>query len=261
MLPRHRQIIECVRRLGDVSIDTLARTLGVSPQTIRRDIGTLESERLLVRYHGGVSLPSSIDNIDYRLRQTLHLDAKQRIAALVARHLAPGRSLLINIGTTTEEVAKALIGHAGLRVVTNNLNVAAILSGNGNANVIIAGGQVRAHDRGIVGEATIEFIRQYRVDVGIIGISAIDDDGTLLDYDDREVRVTQAILAQSREVWLVADHSKFTRRAMMRVGPLSAVDKFFTDRPLPDEIAATLHGTNTEVFIAATGMAEATSSA
>lgn len=253
MLPRHRQILEYVRQHGDASVDALARVLGVTTQTIRRDIRQLEDERLLARYHGGVGLPSSVENIDYDQRQVLHIDAKRRIAEVVARHVEPGRSLIINIGTTTEEVSKALVGPngpRGLRVITNNLNVASILSGSPDAEVIVAGGLVRNRDRGIVGEATIDFMKQFRVDIGIIGVSSIDEDGTLLDYDYREVRVAQAIIEQSREVWLVADHSKFGRRAVVRLGHVSQIDKFFTDIPVPEPMAEVLRAAEVDVIVA-----------
>ena len=108
-------------------------------------------------------------------------------------------SLFINIGTTTEEVAKALHEHKGLSVVTNNLNVALILSHKPDFRVIVAGGLVRARDHGIIGELTIDLIRQFKVDIGIIGISGIDRDGALLDFDYREVRVAQAIMENSRQ--------------------------------------------------------------
>ena len=121
---------------------------------------------------------------------------------------------------------------ADLRVVTNNLNVAATLADNPRCEVIVCGGQVRPRDRGIIGEAAVDFIRQFRVDIGLVGISSIETDGTLRDFDFREVKVAQAIIAQSREVWLVADHSKFTRRAMVQLAHLSQVDVLFTDAPL-----------------------------
>ena len=126
------------------------------------------------------------------------LAEKQRIARLAARHVPDQASMFINIGTTTEEVARALIDHQGLRVITNNINVATILMPTPTFEVIVAGGVVRRRDRGIVGEATIDFINQFKVDVGIIGISGIDDDGTLLDFDYREVRVARTIIENSR---------------------------------------------------------------
>jgi DeoR family transcriptional regulator, glycerol-3-phosphate regulon repressor len=248
--PRQRQLLDFVRQHGDTSVAAVARVLRVTTQTVRRDVRQLEKAGLLARYHGGVGLPSHVENIDYVQRQVMNVEAKRRIARLVARHVEPGRSLIIDIGTTTEEVAKALVHHRGIRVVTNNLNVAAILASSEQAEVLVAGGLVRQRDRGIVGEATIDFIRQFKVDVAIIGVSSIEPDGTLLDYDYREVRVAQAIIAQARETWLVADHSKFSRRAMVRLGHLSQVSRFFTDAPVPGPVQKALEEAKVELLVA-----------
>lgn len=253
MTPRHRRLLDHIRQHGDTSVEDLARILGVTTQTIRRDIRELEDARLLARYHGGVSIPSTVENIDYDQRRVMDSDAKRRIGQLAAAQVENGRSLIINIGTTTEEVSKALLHHRGIRVVTNNLNVASILSGCDDAEVIVAGGLVRKRDRGIVGEATIDFMRQFKVDIGIIGVSGIEADGTLLDYDYREVRVTQTIMEQSRQVWLVADHTKFGRHALVRLGSIAQVDKFFTDLPVPAEAAEAFEKAGVEVIVAGAG--------
>jgi DeoR family glycerol-3-phosphate regulon repressor len=92
---------------------------------------------------------------------------------------------------------------------------------------------VRSRDRGIVGEVTVEFIRQFKVDIGLIGISGIEADGTLRDFDYREVNVAKSIIEHSREVWLAADHSKFNRPAMVELARLSQLDMLFTDAPPP----------------------------
>jgi DeoR family glycerol-3-phosphate regulon repressor len=136
-------------------------------------------------------------------------------------------------------------------VITNNLNVAAILSDSAECEVIVAGGVVRARDRGIVGEATVDFIKQFKVDVGLIGISGIESDGTLRDFDYREVKVARAILDHSREVWLAADHSKFHRPAMVELGTVDQIDMLFTDAPPPAGIAERLEQAGVEVVIAA----------
>ena len=250
MIPRHRQLLDHLRQHGDASVEALAKVLNVTAQTIRRDIRELEDARLLARYHGGVGALSTVENIEYDQRRVMNSDAKRRIGQLAATCVEHGRSLIINIGTTTEEVSKALLQHKGIRVVTNNLNVASILSNNEEAEVIVAGGLVRKRDRGIVGEATIDFMRQFKVDVGIIGVSGIEDDGTLLDYDYREVRVTQAIIEQSREVWLVADHTKFGRHALVRLGNIAQIDKFFTDLPVPQEALDAFEKAGVEVLVA-----------
>ena len=234
---RWEEIRELVRRSGYMSIDALAQYFGVTPQTIRRDINELSRQGDLRRHHGGASLPSSVENIAYATRQVLHHDEKSQIARLVARHIPDEASLFINLGTTTEEVAHALLEHRGLRVITNNLNVAHILSESESCEVIIAGGLVRRRDRGVIGEATLEFIRQFKVDFGVIGVSGIDEDGTLLDFDYREVQISKTIIANSRKVYLVADHTKLGRSAMVRLGEARQLDALFTDRPLASPFA------------------------
>lgn len=248
--PRQRQLLDAVRQHLTISVEQLAQQLNVTPQTVRRDIKQMEEARLLARYHGGVGLPSSVENIDYSQRQGLNIDAKRRIAAAVGEQVPHGSSLLINIGTTTEEVARALTHHRGLHVVTNNLNVAAILADNPECEVILAGGVVRGRDRGIVGEATIDFIRQFKVDIGIIGISSIEDDGTLRDFDPREVRVAQTIIEQSREVWLVADSGKFGRQALVRMAHVSQIDALFTDARPPEALERVLTEAGVRLVIA-----------
>jgi DeoR family glycerol-3-phosphate regulon repressor len=233
--PRQLELLEQVRARGSVSVEALAELFDVTLQTVRRDVKLLSDAGLVARFHGGVRVPSSTtENIAYRQRQLLNETAKQRIAREVAKAVPEGCSLIINIGTTTEAIAHELLHHKGLRVITNNLNVAAILSDNTDCEVIVAGGVVRSRDRGIVGEATVDFIRQFKVDIGLIGISGIEADGSLRDFDYREVKVAQTIIQHSREVWLAADQSKFNRPAMMELAHLNQVDVLFTDAPPPD---------------------------
>ena len=247
---RRQQIVEVVQRQGFVTIEDLAQRFAVTPQTVRRDINELCDRDLLRRYHGGAGLPSSVENLAYPARQVLCLEEKRRIAGLLARHIPDRASLFINIGTTTEEVAKALLRHKGLSVVTNNLNVASILAGEPDFRVIVAGGLVRSRDRGLVGEATLDLIRQFRVDLGIIGISGIDLDGALLDFDYREVRVAQAIIENSRKVFLTADHTKFGRNAMVRLGSVQQVHALFTDQAPPPALALHLREAGVALHVA-----------
>jgi DeoR family glycerol-3-phosphate regulon repressor len=247
---RRHAIIDLARRHGTVAIDALATRFQVTPQTIRRDLNGLCDQGVLQRFHGGARLPSSTENLAYRERRMLCRDEKRRIARLVAEHVPDRASLFINIGTTNEAIAEALLEHRGLSVVTNNLNVAGILSANPDCRLIIAGGEVRHHDRGIVGEVTTGLIRQFKMDIGIIGISAIDDDGALLDFDEREVGVAKAILENSRTIYLAADHTKFGRKAVARLGDLDRVNAFFTDRLPPPSIQERLLAAETALHIA-----------
>ena len=247
---RREQIVELVRQHGFVSIESLARRFGVTPQTVRRDINRLCEDAQLRRYHGGAGLPSDVENVAYASRQILYREEKKRIAEKVVDHIPDQASLFINIGTTTEAVAVALGRRKDLRIITNNLNVASMLSAREDFQVVVAGGLVRGRDRGIVGEATLDFINQFRVEYAIIGISGIDLDGTLLDFDYREVRVSQAIIANARRVFLVADHSKFGRHAMVGEGNITQVTALFTDKPPPASVQELLDANGIDVFVA-----------
>jgi DeoR family glycerol-3-phosphate regulon repressor len=239
--PRQLTLLAAVQDQGSITVEKLAETLGVTLQTVRRDVQRLADEGLLTRFHGGVRVPgSTVENIAHQQRVSLNSSAKARIARDVAASIPNDCSLILNIGTTTEAVARALLRHTGLRVITNNLNVATILSANAKSEVIVVGGVVRGRDRGIVGEAAVDFIRQFKVDIAVIGISGIEADGTLRDYDYREVKVAQTIVAHAREVWLAADHSKFNRPAMVEVADLSQIDRLFTDAPPPEPFPALL---------------------
>lgn len=234
---RQDKIVAMTKEKGYVTIDELACKFNVTPQTIRRDINALAQSERIRRHHGGASYDSSTTNMAYATRKILQHSAKEQIAKRIAEEIPDYSSLFINIGTTTETVAQALLNHKGLQIITNNLNVATILSGKEDFTVIIAGGTIRSRDGGVMGEATIDFINQFRMDYGIIGISAIDvTDGSLLDYDYQEVRVAQSIIANSRHVFLAADAEKFGRNAVVRLGNLTQVDRLFTNEQPPKSI-------------------------
>lgn len=249
---RQRAIIDMVMDRHYVDIASLSRHFGVTVQTIRRDLNQLGAAGLLHRHHGGAAAKElSVENIGYADRQVINRPEKLRIAQAAAALIPDNASLFVNIGTTTEAVADALVHHRNLRIVTNNLNVAMRLSRATSFEIIIAGGVIRNADGGVVGETTAEFFEQFRVDFGIIGISAIDPvDGSLLDYDYREVRVSQAILRNAKRVVLVADHSKFERDAMVRLGSIRQVHMLCTDRPPPPNIAALLQEAGAELIMA-----------
>ena len=249
--PRQLALLDMVRAYSPVSVEKLAEQLGVTLQTVRRDVQRLADAGLLTRFHGGVRVPSStIENIAYQQRETLNHDGKRRIAREVAKRIPNDCSLILNIGTTMEAVARELMQHKGLHVITNNLNVAAILSGNTACEVIVVGGVVRPRDRGITGEAAVDFIRQFKVDIGLIGISGIEADGSLRDFDYREVKVAEAIIAHSREVWLAADKTKFNRPAMVELANIPQIDRFFTDAEPPEPFATLLADAQVEFIVA-----------
>jgi DeoR family glycerol-3-phosphate regulon repressor len=249
LAPRQSDILAFARHAGRVGVEALARQFEVTPQTIRKDLNELCDRGLLQRVHGGAVVASGVSNVAYEARRYLAAEEKRRIGAAAAAIVPDNCSLLINIGTTTEQVALALRGHKGMLVITNNINVVNILIGYTDIEIIVTGGVVRQLDGGVVGEAAGDFIRQFKVDFAIVGTSAIDEDGTLFDFDYREVKVAQAILEHSRQAILVADAMKLQRSAPVRIGHISQFSHFVTDQPLPDRLAGICeeHGVHVEI--------------
>ena len=247
---RQNKILTLAGRSGRVDVDELSITFNVSPQTIRKDLNILCDRQFLQRVHGGAIVGSGIKNVSYEARRLLAPDAKKAIGKMAATLISDNSSLLINIGTTTEQVAHALKDHRGLLVISNNVNAVAIMKDFLGIELIIAGGQVRRSDGGIIGVAAVDFINQFKVDYAVIGVSAIDEDGSLLDYDFREVRVAQAIIENARHVILVADRMKLERNAPIRIGHISQINTIVMDRELPQKLKASCreHGVHTVVI-------------
>lgn len=233
-MDRRSAILELAQRQGRVMVDVLAQELGVSSHTVRRDLNALCEESKLRRLHGGAEFVDGSANMPYALRSVLNFDAKQRIGGQVARLVPDGATVFISIGTTPALVAQALAEKDALTVVTNNLNAAMALSENSANRIILPGGEMRLPDRDFLGEASIELFASYRADFGIFGVGGIDVDGSLLDFHEPEVRVREQIRANCRVSVLVADISKFGRRAAAVGGCLSDMHRIVLDqRPEP----------------------------
>lgn len=237
---RARAIVDLVRRQGFQAIEALAGQFGVTPQTIRRDVNLLCDRGLLRRRHGGVELPPDGENLAYPARQVLNIEAKRRIAQLVAADIPEGASLFFGIGTTPEQCAQALMDHPGLRVMTNNLNAAIALSRNPSCEITVAGGRLRNLDRDIIAGEARDFFSRFMVDIGIYGVGGVAEDGTLLDFSSDEVHMRQSLAKHCRQRFLVLDHSKFGRGATVRGGHITEASAVFTDQPVPERIAAQL---------------------
>ncbi|SLN32996.1 DeoR/GlpR family DNA-binding transcription regulator [Pseudooctadecabacter jejudonensis] len=235
---RHTKILERARSQGKVTVEGLAAEFDVTLQTIRRDLTDLAEQGRLERVHGGAVLPSGQRNIRYEDRRRLNEAAKARIGLACANEVSNGASIFIGIGTTCEAVARALVHHEGLRVMTNNLNAVPILSANSANSVLVTGGTLRAADAGLVGAQTAQSVRQFKFDLAIIGCSGLDRRGDLFDYDLDEVVVSQTVIENSAATALVADATKFARKAPARIARMSELSVFVTDTK-PPELAHT----------------------
>jgi len=241
---RHEEILTIVRNKRKATVKELASHFSVTQQTIRKNLNELCQKRLIQRTHGGAIPYSGMTNMEHEVRRQIGADKKNKIAQRTASLIPEKSSILLTIGTTTEAVAMALEGHNDLMIITNNINVANILRVHPKFEVIIASGVVRPSDGGIVGESASNSLNQFKVDYAIISVSAIDEDGSLLDFDFREVQILQKILQNAHHVILVADSTKFTRTAPVRIGHISQIDTFVTDRIISPKFRKVIEDAN-----------------
>lgn len=244
-IDRKDEILAALSRQGQIDVDSLAAQFGVAPQTVRRDLSILVDSGLVARTHGGARLVTS-GAASYEARRLQNLAAKAAIAEAAAAIVPNGASVALNIGTTTEQVARALSKHQDLTVISNNLNIIQLLRTTPLRALIAIGGEVRPEDGALVGGDAVAALANYKVDYAIIGASALDPDGSVLDFDTREVAVARAILANARQSVLVSDTSKFDVQAPNRICDLALLDHVVLDRapPAPFIQAAQAAGTN-----------------
>lgn len=244
---RQDAILGLLRMQERVGAENLATHFDVSIQTIRSDLRDLADAGLVDRTRGGARRVISASNRDYSERRKLNAGLKEKIGALAAQIIPDNCSLTLNIGTTTEQVARALGNHRDLVVLSNNINIINTLMGTKSKELILVGGAVRQSDGAIVGEDAVEFISRFKVDFAIIGASALDADGSVLDYDVREVSVARAILRNARTRLLVTDSSKFERTASVRICDISELDYVITDVAPPQAFIDAARKSQTEI--------------
>ena len=246
---RQAEIAQLVREHDFLSVDDLSERFDVTTQTIRRDLATLCDQGLARRRHGGIAPPMEARNISYGSRQVLARGAKLAIAHEVARRVDDGASLAFSIGTTPQVVAEALLHHKSLKIFTNNLNIAMLTCENPTFEVNIVGGRLRNGDRDVLGSGLDKFMSSYMVDIGVYGAAGVADDGTLLDFHEDEVKARRLIRDNSRETYLVLDHTKFGRTAHVRGGNICEATKVFCECRPPDHIVKLLNSSKTELIV------------
>lgn len=245
---RQEKILEALHTSGYVEVDMLASLFEVATQTIRRDLSELCERGLASRVHGGARRAISTSMATYEERRLEGKTSKTGIADAASKLIPNGSSVAINIGTTTEQVANALQLHKDLTVITNNINVVHILRNARLKSLSIIGGEVRMSDGAIVGADAVDSIRNYKVDYAIIGASSLDHDGSVLDFDQREVAVARAIIANARTKILVCGSSKFEVSAPHRICDISQLDIIVTDATPPSSFCEIAEKTNTKII-------------
>jgi Transcriptional regulators of sugar metabolism len=236
---RQNEILNWVQQCDLLKVEEMVDRFGVSSQTIRKDVNQLAERNLVRRQHGGIAPVSTAENIPFSQRQHLNGLAKEQIAKRVANAIPNGSSIFLGIGTTVEYVAKALQKHQGLQVFTNNITVATILGQCDGIAVRMTAGKLRHQHHDLVGDETLESIRRYYFDYGVVGCGGLSETQGVLDFDPDEATVSRTIIDQSRHVFLVADQHKWCRKAVAVVTPFSRIERLFTDH-LSDTSSACL---------------------
>lgn len=228
---RHDLIRQVVHERGGVSVGALAEMLGVSMQTIRRDLDILCDHHDLRRVHGRIELSPERLNTPFDQRADTNLAGKRAIADIVAQAIPNGSTVFLSIGSTPVEVARALRRRQELTVITNNLGAAMALSDEASNRILLPGGELRLPDRDIIGEETVAFFSRFRAEFAIYGVAGVAEDGGLLDFHPAEVRARMQMQANAQRSILVLDRSKFGRLAPALGGRIGEADRVVVDRP------------------------------
>lgn len=248
--PRHDQLLTLIADRGYMNIDELAQLLDVSTQTVRRDIRKLSEQGLITRHHGGAGRASSVVNTAFEQREVSLTEEKRAIAEAIADYIPDGSTIFITIGTTVEHVARALLNHNHLRIITNSLRVAHILYNNPRFEVMVPGGTLRPHNSGIIGPSATEFVAGFRADYLVTSVGAIESDGALLEFDVNEASVVKTMMDHSRQILLAADHTKYHASAAVEIGNVAQATALFTDECPSGQLKSWLDENQTEIILA-----------
>ncbi len=248
---RQSEILQALADKGGVSVSDMANRLSVSGETIRRDIKSLSDSGMLRRTHGGALLPNPFEEPGFSQRLAENSAAKKAIARVAAELVQNGDSIMLDTGSTTAYVARALLNHRNLLIVTNSADIARTLATRRGNRVYMAGGELRADDGASLGQSAAEFVRQFRVRLSIISIGAIDADDGLMDFHLNEAELSRAIIGRAEKSIVVADHSKFDRRGVVRVCGFDRISTLITERPPPADYLHMIEGAGTEIMVSA----------
>jgi DeoR family glycerol-3-phosphate regulon repressor len=238
LTPRKQEIVNYLKEHSEVQIDELSVMFSVTAQTIRRDVNSLCEQGLARRVHGGLSLPANLTNTTYQFRSEIEYKVKIAIAQEVAKQIPDGSTVMMGIGTSMTYVAQFLSGLKKLRVITNNLQVAGTLENNPNVEVYLSGGLVRSEHQDVVGQSTLRFFADFEADIGLVGCGSVTPNLTAMEHEPQEADISKAIIANSRQNWLLADASKWGRFGSVKVAELSSFSHIYTNRTgLPSDLS------------------------
>jgi DeoR family glycerol-3-phosphate regulon repressor len=247
--PRQADILKLLDERGTLGTSALAGILGVSAETIRRDLTRLEGSGQIVRLHGAVGLAGQLGEAPFHRRMRENAEAKRAIARAVAATIRNGDALMLDTGTTTSFLARELARHRNLTVVTNSSDIARTLATQNGNRVYMAGGELRPDSGAAFGKSALDFIARFRVTHAIVSAGAVDEGG-IMDFDFDEAEFAHLVLSRGERRIAVTDHSKFARHGLVAVCAFADLTELATDRPPPGPIAAAIAAAGARLTLA-----------
>ncbi len=247
---RRRAILDVLKREGRVLVLDLARRFETSQVTIRKDLEELHAHGLIHRTHGG-ALPAregALEDPTLREKEKLHHQEKLRIATAAAHMVQEGQVVILDSGTTTTAIARALRSFRNLTIVTNAVNIAAELSGT-TVEVILTGGTLRKNSFSLVGPIAEETLHRLHADLLFLGVDGFDVHYGLSTPNLLEAKVNRVMVEIAKRKVAVCDSSKFGRRSLSLIAPTSALDEVLTDRRAPKADVRALKKAGIEVTL------------
>lgn len=247
---RHAAILDMLRERGTISLAEIATVLGVSQETVRRDIRPLAQAGEVVKLHGAVALPHDVGEAPFERRLRENAEAKRAIARHAARLIADGDSLMLDTGTTTSIFARELLRKRNLTVVTNSSDIARTLATVNGNRVYMAGGELNGDNGAAFGASAIQFVSNFNVRHTFISIGAIDAEAGPTDMSLDEAEFARMLLARGETRHVLTDSSKFGRRALVKVCEFADFDRLVTERAPPADLAGVLAAAGVTVDVA-----------
>jgi len=237
---RHGEILRLVQEAGTITIAELADKLGVSLETVRRDVKPLTGDGSVLKMHGAIGLPALAGEAPFERRMRENADAKRAIARAVAATIKDGESVMLDTGTTTSFLARELTQHRRLTVITNSSDIARTLATVNGNKVYMAGGELRSDSGAAFGGSAVDFVSRFSVNHAVISTGAVDAVMGVMDYDLEEAEFARMVLSRGARRIVVTDHSKFGRQGLVQVCTFDGFGELYTDRPPAPDLAAAL---------------------
>jgi len=248
---RRAKVVEIIRKNKRATVDELAEVLGISRETIRRDLTSLANSGKIQKVHGGAALPGNFGEGSFQQRMSDNAEAKARIATAASKLFFTGETLFVDTGSTTLYFAEKLSEISDLTIVTNSTEIASAVSSSASGNrTFLLGGEFSPGNRQTVGTMVAAQIRSFRAHHTVLTVGALDGKTGVMDYNIEEAQLARAMIEQSEFVTVLIDSSKFNEVASFEVCSLAQIDRLVCDTAPPDTLGDALAAAGVQVILA-----------